>query len=354
MGLIKSMVSSVSSELHDQWQEVIRCNDMDMDTLMIKKTTPNGVISNKSAIYVSPGQVAVILDSGEIIDATAEEGVYTFDNSSSPSFFAGQFGEVFKDIWQRFKYNGATNKEQAVYFINVKEIIGNKFGTMSPIPFQDYSHSIPNQMTGDLTPLRVEIKCFGKYTYKIVDPALFMRVYAGTADIVKKDLLNEQMRSEVLSTFQNVINELGNSENKTPVLELPSYTDEIKSKMDEKVFDQPIRNRGIEITGFSVESVTLDEESNKKIDEYEHNSNNMMQQGRVLNVMETAASNETGSVNGFMGVGVMNMVSGGMGNAVIQNAFNNNQSSEQSTFCSNCGLKNDGNNYCPKCGTKLN
>lgn len=352
MGLIKSAIKSVSSEMHDQWKDFITCEDMDMNTLMVKKTTENGVISKSSAIMVSPGQIAVIFDSGKILDATAEEGIYTFDESSSPSFFAGQFGKVFKDMWQRFTYNGAVAKQQAVFYINAKEILDNKFGTAAPVPYQDYSHAIPNQMTGDITPLRVQVKCFGKYTYKITDPATFMREYAGTGEVVTKEILNEQMRSEVLSSFQNVLNELGNKDHKVPVLELPSSTDEIKKTMDEKVFDEPIRKRGIELTGFAIESVTLDDESNKKIDEYEHNSNSMMQQGRVLNVMEAAASNPNGAANGFMGVGMMNMASGGMATGVMQNAFNNNVAGD-AKFCPECGAKLNGGKFCANCGAKL-
>ena len=357
MGLIRAAVKAVGSELHDQWKDFIRCEDMDINTLMVKKTASNGVISKSSAVMVSPGQIAVIFDSGKILDATAEEGIYTFDSSTSPSFFAGQFGEVFKDMWKRFTYNGAVAKEQAVFYINAKEIIDNRFGTVSPVPFQDYSHSIPNQMTGGLTPLRVQVKCFGKYSYKISDPALFMRMYAGTAEVVTKEVLNEQMRSEVISSFQNVLNELGNSEHKVPVLELPSRTEEIKKTMDEKVFDEPIRNRGLKITGFFIESVTLDDESNKKIDEYEHNSNSMMQQGRVLNVMEAAASNPNGAANGFMGVGMMNMATGGMNTAVMQNAFNNQNNQAQTTTtvktCPKCGTQVSNGNFCSNCGTKL-
>lgn len=360
MGLIKSAFKSVSGELHDQWKDFIKCEDMDMNTLMVKKTTPNGIITKDSAVMVSPGQIAVIFESGKILDATAEEGIYTFDSSTSPSFFAGQFGEVFKDMWKRFVYNGAVAKEQAVFYINAKEILDNKFGTASPVPYQDYSHVIPNQMTGELTPLRVQVKCFGKYTYKISDPATFMRMYAGTGEVVTKEQLNEQMRSEVLSSFQNVLNELGNKDHKVPVLELPSSTDEIKKTMDEKVFDEPIRKRGIEIIGFAIESVTLDDESNRKIDEYEHNSNSMMQQGRVLNVMEKAAENANGAANGFMGVGMMNMASGGLSGGVMANAFNNNGNNQPSNnenegakFCPNCGTKSNGGKFCTNCGTKL-
>ena len=327
MGLIKAAVQAVGSTLHDQWKDYIKCDDLGQDILMKRVSTPNGIISKDSAIQVSPGQIAVIFESGKILDATAEEGIYTFDQSSSPSFFAGQFGPVFKEMWTRFVYNGGTSKEQAVFYINAKEIMDNKFGTPAPIPFQDWSHAIPNQMTGSLSPLRVEVKCFGKYTFRINDPALFMSRIAGTATEYRKDEITEQMRSEVIAAFQNVLNELGNSNHKVPVLELPSSTDEIKKAMDEKIFDQQIRDRGIAIVGFAVESVTLDEESNKKIDNYELSSNAFMQQGTLVgaysSAVQDAANNSNGAMNGFMGVGMMNMASGGMMGGVTQGVFNN-------------------------------
>ena len=325
MGLIKAAVSAVGSTLHDQWKEYIRCDDLGNDILMKRVSTPNGVISKDSAIQVAPGQIAVIFENGKILDATAEEGIYTFDQSSMPSFFAGQFGPVFKEMWTRFVYNGGTNKEQAVFYINAKEIMDNKFGTPAPVPFQDWSHPIPNQMTGAMSPLRVEVKCFGKYTFKVTDPALFMTRVAGTADEYRKEAICEQMRSEVVGAFQNVLNELGNSNHKVPVLELPSSTDEIKATLDEKVFDQPIRDRGLSLVGFVVESVTLDEESNKKIDNYELSSNAFMQQGTLTgayaNAVQDAANNTSGAANAFMGVGMMNMASGGMMGGAAAGAF---------------------------------
>lgn len=387
MGLIKAAASAIGSTMHDQWKDYIKCDDLGQDILMKRVSTPNGIISKDSAIQVSPGQMAIIFESGKILDATAEEGIYTFDQSSSPSFFAGQFGPVFKEMWTRFVYNGGTSKEQAVFYLNAKEIMDNKFGTPAPIPFQDWSHPIPNQMTGSMSPLRVEVKCFGKYTFKISDPATFMTKIAGTAEEYRKDELVEQMRSEVIGSFQNVLNELGNSAHKTPVLELPSATDEIKKIMDEKVFDQPIRDRGLSLVGFVVESVTLDDESNKKIDNYELSSNSFMQQGTLTgayaNAVQDAANNANGAVNGFMGVGMMNMASGGMIGGVVNNAMNNpntqgatqqvdpyaqntqnqpaqqpepsNNSSQTNTkFCPNCGTASTGGKFCTNCGNQLN
>ena len=118
MGLIKAAIGAIGGTLGDQWKDLISCEDMGNDTLMVKKTASNGQISKDSRIIVAPGQVAVIYDSGNILDATAEEGAYNFDQSSAPTFFAGQFGAVFKEMWQRFTYGGTPAKEQAVFYFN--------------------------------------------------------------------------------------------------------------------------------------------------------------------------------------------------------------------------------------------
>jgi membrane protease subunit (stomatin/prohibitin family) len=200
-----------------------------------------------------------------------------------------------------------------------------------------------------------------------------MRNHAGTADEVRKDDLVEQMRTEVVASFQNVLNELGTSEHKIPVLELPSNTDEIKKTMDEKVFDAPIRERGIQLVGFAVESVTLDDESMKKIDNYELSSNSFMQQGTLVgayaNAVQDAANNANGAANGFYGVGMMNMASGGMMGGTTQAAFNTQGTTAQGTVdpfekkekvpvetsvvdgvpCPKCGTMITGK-FCPECG----
>ncbi len=400
MGLIKSAVSAVSSTLGDQWKEAIRCDDMTDDILMMKKTTPTGVITSGSTIIVAPGQCAVIYDNGKVIDATAEDGIYTFDESSSPSFFAGQFKATFKEMWQRFLYNGATSKQQAVFYFNLKEIMDNKFGTSTPVPFQDWSHPIPNRMTNTISPLSVKIRCYGTYTFKLDNPAIFMQELAGTVDVYNKSAIIEQMRSEVLAAFQNILNELGNAEHKVPVLEMPSQTDEMKQMLEERVFDEPIRRRGIRLVSFAVESVTLEEESEKKINDYELSSNTYLQQGMMTsayaNAVENAAQNANGVDNGFIGIGMMNMMSGGMiggtanqvwqnqqGSTMNYNPYENqanpqvdsqgqetapveqtmpsdntnilNNEEKQLKMCPKCGNANQNNaNFCINCGSPLN
>ena len=202
-----------------------------------------------------------------------------------------------------------------------------------------------------------------------------------------EDYINEQIRNG--KNEQDVLNELGNEKNQVPVLELPSQTDEIKEIMDKNVFDESIRRRGICLVGFVVESVTLDEESSKKIDQYELSSNQYMQQGVLTgayaNAVQEAAKNSGGAMNGFMGIGMMNMASngiiGGTANGPWQKSQRQEGSDQQSKdavstteetekisttscewvcecgtkntgkFCSNCGKKYEKNIVCPKCGT---
>ena len=291
-------------------------------------------------------------------------------------------------MWTRFTYNGATSKQQAVFFFNIKEIMGNKFGTPAPVPYRDWEHALLNARTGGYTPMRLEIKCHGTYTFSIIDPALFMTKIAGTADVYKKEQLVEQLRSEVVAAFSNVLNSLSDDEYKFPALSLPSKTDEIKDIMSESVFDEPLRNRGVALVSFAIESVTLTEESNKKIDDYELAGDQYQQQGVLTsayaNAVQDAAKNANGSMNGFMGIGMMNMAAGNTFGAVTSNVANNvnygtpaqagvnqatpaqNQETPKADtwkcacgaentgkFCSECGNKKAEENVCPNCKAKV-
>ena len=158
MGVIKAGIDAVKFNLQDQWKDLIVCEDMPNDLLMMKKTTETGVITNGSVIRVMPSQCAIICQNGKILDIIAEEGDYLLDESASPSIFAGQFKDTFKDIWERFQFGGASEDQQEVYFFNMKEIIGNKFGTVTPIIYKDWSYMIPNKLTGEMLPIIIKVK----------------------------------------------------------------------------------------------------------------------------------------------------------------------------------------------------
>ncbi|MCR5645617.1 MAG: SPFH domain-containing protein [Bacteroidales bacterium] len=355
MGLIKAIGSAIGGTLKDQWLDLIKCDNMDMDTLMVKQTTKTGQISKGSRIIVAPGQAVVIYDSGSVLDASAEEGIYTFDQSSSPSFFGGQFGPVFKEMWQRFTYGGTPAKEQAIFFFNIKEILDNKFGTATPIMFQDWKHPSFTE-DGQKDGTFMNIRCYGKYTFQLDDMGIFMRNHAGTGNIIKKGAITEQMRSEVIAALQSIINELGSGAEPIGALELPSKTQRMKQIMDERVFDAPIRARGIRLVSFTIESVSLDDESKEFLRQYQTGGSGNLARGSMLGTMRAAAENEGGAGAGFMGIGMAGMGFGTAGNMMGGMVPPQQQQQPQAAPqpqgipCPKCGTPITGK-FCPECGT---
>lgn len=145
MGLIKALTSSIGGSLADQWLEVIEPDNMGDNTVftkgvMVRKDDRRGsnrkgtvdTVSNGSIIHVYPNQFMMLVDGGKIVDYTAEEGYYKVDNSSLPSLFNGSFKDSLKESFNRFKYGGVTPTAQKVYYINLQEIKGIKFGTPNP------------------------------------------------------------------------------------------------------------------------------------------------------------------------------------------------------------------------------
>ena len=121
----------------------------------------------------------------------------------------------------------------------------------------------------------------------------------------------------------------------------------------------------------------MTDDSANKIDDYELSSNSYMQQGRMVgaysNAVENAAKNTSGSMNGFMGIGMMNMASNGVVGGAAQGPWNaqnlqnstmdlsgeqNDPKSEgvvtsevKKTWKCECGHENEGNaKFCNECG----
>ena len=82
----------------------------------------------------------LIVEQGKVVEVCAEPGEYTFDSSTEPSVFTGNFGDslaaTFQTVAKRFTYGGDTGKDQRVYYINTKELGEILYGTATPIPFR--------------------------------------------------------------------------------------------------------------------------------------------------------------------------------------------------------------------------
>lgn len=360
MGLIKATFNAIGGTLHDQWEDYIKCDSLSNDVLVVKRTTDTGVISNKSRIQVSPGQVALIFDSGKIIDATAEEGIYTFDSSTSPSLFAGQFGAMFKEMWERFKFGGAAAKEQAIFFVNAKEILDNKFGSSSPMPYSDPVYR------------NIYIRYHGLYSFKISDPFLFVSNIAGNiSGEYTKEMLMNQANAEFVNAFDVALASC--SKEGITFSSLPAEQLRLARHMNEALDDEWKRRRGMEIVSVAIEKITPDDESRNRVEQFDTAAmygNSEYAAGRMVaataQAMESAGANEGGAANGFMGVGMMNMMGGSMTGNPLEYVKQNEAKKDANTnkcakcgsvvngkFCSECGTEVKKEKYCSKCGASV-
>ena len=329
MGLIKAGMGALGGVLADQWKEFFYCDALDSDTLMVKgqkrvgKRSSNtkgsdNIISNGSVIAVADGQCMLIVDQGKVAEVCAEPGEFIYDASTEPSIFAGDLGDSIMDSFQaigrRFAYGGDTGKDQRVYYFNTKEIMGNKFGTPSPIIFEVMNKRIGMSRT-------VNVRCNGVYSYTISDPLLFYtKVCGNVANSFTRDMIDEQLKTEFVSALQPAFGALAELELRPA--QLPAKANELKKAMNDALQADWLA-RGISVASIALNPITLNPEDMKKIQQMEDaasfGSNPFMMAGlqatATANAMEAAASNSAGAMTGFMG---MNMAGSAMGGGFNQ------------------------------------
>lgn len=312
MGLIKAIGSAIGGSLADQWLEVIEPDDMSDNTVFTKGVTvrkddkrgsnrkgTEDVVSNGSMIHVYPNQFMMLVDGGKVVDYTAEEGYYKVDNSSMPSLFNGTFKEALIESFQRIKFGGVTPSKQKVFYINLQEIKGIKFGTPNPLNyFDDFYNS------------ELFLRTHGTYSIKITDPLLFfMEAIPKNEDKVEIQDINEQYLSEFLEALQAAMNQM--SVDGIRISHVPSKGRELSSYMSQILDEEWKKNRGMEIQSVGIASISYDDESKELINM--RNKGAMLGdpsvregyvQGSVARGLEAAGSNEGGAMGAFLGMGV--------------------------------------------------
>ena len=372
MGIIKAIASAVGGSLADQWLEVLEADDMGDQTVFTSgvkvrkgsntKGTDN-TISNGSVIHVYPNQFMMVVDGGKVVDYTAEEGYYTVDNSSLPSLFNGEFKDTLKDTFNRVKYGGATPTAQKVFYVNLQEIKGIKFGTRNPVNYFDSFYNA-----------ELFLRAHGAYSIKITDPLLFYeQVIPRNAARVDIDSINEQYMDEFLEGLQAAINQM--SAEGERISFVASKGTVLSKHMSEVLDENWKRDRGFEVMSVGLASISYDEESQKLINM--RNQGAMLGdptvregyvQGAMARGMEAAGSNANGAMAGFMGMGAgMNAGGGFMGAASAANmqqmqmnqaapAAQGNPAAQApagaapGSWTCQCGAKNTGR-FCSECGS---
>ena len=373
MGLIKAASGAAGGVLADQWKEYFYCEALSADTLAVKgrkKITgrssnykgDENIITSGSVIAVADGQCMLIVDQGKVAEVCAEPGEFVYDASTEPSIFAGHLGEsigkVFQSIGKRFTFGGEAPKDQRVYYINTKEITGNKYGTASPVPFR-----VVDQRAG--IDMDVGVRCFGEYSYHISNPLLFYtNVCGNVTEDYPRSTLDSQLKTELLTALQPAfakISELG-----IRYSALPGHAMELADTLNQILSAKWRELRGVEIVSCGVSSVTANEEDEKTIKELQRNAafidpargaaHLVASQG---DAMKMAASNpNAGPAMAFMGMNMAGQVGGTNAQTLYQMGQQQAAQAQQAPQAAApaaerwrcaCGAENTGK-FCVECG----
>ena len=368
MGLLKAIFGATGGVLADQWKEYFYCDALNADTLVVKgskrisgrssntKATDN-IISTGSVIAVADGQCMLIVEQGKVVELCAEEGEYIYDASTEPTIMAGNLSksipDVFRTIGKRFTFGGEAPKDQRIYYINTKEVMGNKYGTPSPVPFRVVDRNIGLDVD-------ISIRCFGEYSYRITNPILFYTNVCGNVSAdYDRTQIDSQLKTELLTALQPAFARI--SDMGIRYSALPGHTMEMAEAMNQVLSPKWKNLRGVEIVSMGVSSVKASEEDEAMIKELQKTAvfRNTNMAGAYMvgaqgEAMKAAASNSGGAMTGFMGMG-MAQQAGGV-NAAQLFQMGAQQSASQPEAPANgwkctCGHTATGN-FCPECGAK--
>ena len=376
MGLIKAGLGALGGTVADQWKEYFYGDAIDTDTLAVKgkkkvsgrssntKASDN-VVSNGSVIAVADGQCMMIVEQGKVVEVSAEPGEFVYDTSTEPSIFAGSLGQsiidTFKTIGRRFAFGGDTGKDQRVYYFNLKEIVDNKFGTASPIPFRVVDRNIGLDID-------VSVRCNGIYSYKIVNPLLFYTNVCGNVegDYTRSEIDN-QLKTEFISALQPSFAKI--SESQVRPSALPGHTEELATLMNSTLTAKWSELRGIAVVSIALNPITLDPKDAELIKEAQRAAilrDPTMAAATLTDAqavaMKEAAKNESGAMNGFIGMGMAANAGGINAGDLYKMGGNKPQAADgwkckcgtvnTSKFCSECGEAKPTNGWKCSCGAE--
>ena len=373
MGLIQAALASASGVLGDQWKEFFYCDSLSPEILVAKghrrkshswssNDGDDNIITNGSKIAVNDGQCMIIVQQGKVLEVCADSGEYIYDKSSEPSIFndnktiAESIQDIFFAMKDRFAFGGDTGRDQRIYYFNTKEIIGNKYGTPSPIPFRVVDYNIGLDVD-------IAIKCFGSYSYKIVNPILFYTNVCGNVkDTYNRSEIDAQLKTELMTALQPAFAKI--SEMGIRYSALPAHTQELADALNEVLSKKWGELRGLKVVSFGVSNVSASEEDANMIKEMQRNGalrNPAMAAahltGAQATAMQHAAQNSAGAMTGFMGMGMATQAGGvnagnlfAMAQQQQQQAQQTQQQQPPTWKCSACGHDGNRGKFCAECG----
>ena len=268
-----------------------------------------------------------------------------------------------------WKYGFNSPFKADVYFVSTAIFTDQKWGTTNPVIMRD----------PELGAIRV--RGFGNYSYRVSDPALFMRSLFGSNEQFTPDNIHGYFKTLMISTLSDAL-----AESQIPVIDIATRYEELSQGIALRL-ESHFRELGFAFTGFVIENLSLPPEVEAMIDRKSSmniagNLDQYMKYQTAEAIRESANNTSGGLAGAGAGMGAAMAMGQMMQGALNPNAQGGNippgQPSEQPNvnsapnvqgevacgscqtsmkpddkFCSHCGTPRPVVSFCKECGTKL-
>ncbi len=266
--------------------DVVKCT---MGSKQLVSKFPSEDLKLGTQLVVYPGQIAFFVKGGQVFD-TFESGTYTLSSSNIP---------LLNSVIN-LPFGGQTPFKAEVWFVNTVVIMDSKWGTATPLQIEDPKYEVI-----------VPVRAYGQYGFKINDPRIFLESIVGNATSFSVDSIQKYFKGRIMSQLTNIISDKLVKDNLS-ILNINSHLDDISIFCRERI-NVFFTKYGLTLQEFDVMAISVkeDDPSFQKLKEAKDlaarlkiTGRDVYQMERSFNVLDNAASNESGALGGMMGAGI--------------------------------------------------
>ncbi len=228
----------ITGQASAQFLDVIQWLDDSNDTLVYRFPIYDQAITDQSKVIVREGQSAVFVAEGRLSDVFAP-GTYSLDTPNSPVL------SFFKSI----AYGMQNPYKGDILYTSTRQFTDNGWGTQNPFMMRDAEFGM------------VRVRAFGTYSFRVIDPATFIRQVVGTDGLFTTDEITGQLKKKLVSSFATAVGQA-----RIPVLDLVASYEALGEQVRAGIDPKFREDYGITLTDLTVGNISLPKEVEAALD----------------------------------------------------------------------------------------
>jgi membrane protease subunit (stomatin/prohibitin family) len=275
-----------------QLRSVVEWDSPGADELFYRWSENGDEIKNASKLIVGPGQGCIFVYEGQVVGVMEEEGMVDLDTANIP------FWTTITKFMQAFE----SEHKVGLYFFKKTRILDQKWGTRSPIKYDDPKYKFP-----------VSLMAFGNYSFKIEDAKAFFVNILGPQEYYLVSDFREMMSSRISQPIADFL-----ATSKHSYAQIDSQREEISDELGDKLGADFLK-LGFSLTDFRIEGTDFDEDTLSRINKIADITASThgaeiagvsYAELQRLEAMKDAANNQVGAAGMMMGMGVAGGLAG--------------------------------------------